>query len=299
MNMERNIAIVNEELRESGFYSLQKDNLNKTEKGKFVICQCKEKDSSRLFLHRLSFAHTNMTKEGWWDTFTISTKKCECIGFYLCEIKEFRLDKSGWLNLLVKPKCYLGEFLHEFSISWNFFMSSGLFCKEYVIPTKNMSRRLNVSNLLSHYKEKYDKYLENNKDYYETYGTLQAPARFFLEMFMNYEIELEDMDILLEEKFDDEKIIEEIFSQFKKGIGEYVEKYPLIYKRFVANDWMFESKLVDYINNAYYGIKKSSYTDNIVERMYFVEEQLNVYEEKKKKEKEEKKAKRLKKKQSK
>ena len=285
--------------RESGIFALEKDRLNKTEKGKFVICKCKEKNSSRLFLHRLSHIYTSMTKEGWWDTFTIGTKKCKYDGYYLCEIVEFRLDKNGWLNLLVNPKYCLGGYINEESSSWKFFMSSGLFSKEYVIPSKNLSSRLNVSNLLSHYSEKYDKYLEDNKEYYEKYGTLQAPAKFFVEMFINDEIELEDMDILLEEKFDDEKIIEEIFSQFKKGIGEYVEKYPLIYKRFVANDWMFESKLVDYINNAYYGIKKSSYTDNIVERMYFVEEQLNVYEEKKKKEKEEKKAKRLAKKQSK
>jgi len=204
-------------LREQKWNALQVDQLSKTEIGKFILCYAKEDNTTRLYIHQFNKVMSIITKEGWWDTFTLSRKSC-MKGFYLCRIGEFRLDKSGYLNLIVFPNKYLGETIDEDAAAWDYLNMSGKFTREY----KSIQRRgrFNITNLERNFKERFEE---------SGYPTMES---FIFSVFMGDEITLDEISTALEEKYDIEKLADDI----NKNIEKYAEKYPLLAKKLPKED---------------------------------------------------------------
>jgi len=93
-------------LSEKRYNSFKKDTLSKTEIGKFILCEAREDNTTRLFIHQFSSLSSILTKDGWWDTFTVTEIPCNK-GFYLCMIQDFKIDRNDFLNCIVYPSKYL------------------------------------------------------------------------------------------------------------------------------------------------------------------------------------------------
>ena len=53
-------------------------------------------DKQRMFIDRLDAFSSYHTKNGWWDTFCLSTDDLEETGLYLCELRGYFKDKDGY-----------------------------------------------------------------------------------------------------------------------------------------------------------------------------------------------------------
>ena len=144
--------------------AFQEVELNKTEKGKMILCESKEEESTRLFIHQFNSLMSCLTKDGWWDTFTVSKEACNK-GFYLCEIDSFRIDKNGYLNVVVLPKKFLGEIIDEDNLAWDFFFRTNLFCSKYAI-SKN-KERFNIDYLYGKFESEFSSIIEEDKKKYD------------------------------------------------------------------------------------------------------------------------------------
>jgi len=263
--------------------AFQADQLSKTEIGKFVLCYAKEEDTTRLFIHQFNRWTSAFTKEGWWDTFTVSRKSCANKGFYLCQIEKFRLDKDGYLNMIVFPNKYLGETIDEDATAWDYLNMSGKFTREY--KSTQRRSRFNITNLERTFKEKFEE---------SGYPTMES---FIFSEFMTSGITLDEISIALEEKYDIEKLADDI----NKNIEKYAEKYPLLVKKLPKEEFYGHmiyttSNTVNYLENKSieYDIHKLG-TDNILlNRVEAVLQYwVDVHKAKKEKEKAERKAKKL------
>ena len=123
---------------------------NETEIGKLILCESKEEGSTRLFIHQFDSWVSALHKDGWWDTFTVTDIPCQK-GFYICEIKKFRIDRNGYMNVIVFPKKYLGEVVDEDSPAWNYFFQTGRFSSPY--KTNKCCNHFNVERLEEIFKD--------------------------------------------------------------------------------------------------------------------------------------------------
>ena len=70
--------------------------------GKYLICESREDDSTRLFIRNVTNTLVDVEqKEGWWNTFTVTKTKTPK-GMWLAKVIEYRLDRNGFLNLEVE-----------------------------------------------------------------------------------------------------------------------------------------------------------------------------------------------------
>ena len=189
---------------------------NEEEIGKYVLCKARENGATRLFLHRFNTASTLVTKEGWWDTFTVSEKTCEKAGYYICKIVRFRVDRNGYMNMIVKPEKYLGETVDEDCIAWDYLFGTGLFSKQYAYSHAKI--RFNVSALESAY----------------------APASSdkktdILKMFLADEISLKDMEKFL----DSPTSVERLALDLHRHPESYKEQYPFLVKKMPKDDSIY------------------------------------------------------------
>ena len=60
-------------------------------------------DKQRMFIDRLDAFSSYHTKNGWWDTFCLSTDDLEETGLYLCELRGYFKDKDGYPIVKVTP----------------------------------------------------------------------------------------------------------------------------------------------------------------------------------------------------
>lgn len=197
--------------------SFQVNILSETEIGKFILCEAREDNTTRLFIHRFNKWVSAVTKNGWWDTFTISTKPCNK-GFYICSIQQFRIDRNEYLNCIVFPNRYLGNTIEEDSIAWDYLFRTGKFSKEY--KSENWRPRFNIGNLQK-------KYAVTFKE--SGYTKIDC---FIMDEFMHDKINLEDIASALEEKYDIEKLAEDIIKHQQK----YIKDYPLLIKKLPSED---------------------------------------------------------------
>ena len=79
--------------------------------GGLVVCERDEGDSGgRLRLHKIYVRNSIERGNGWYDLFTYTRESAELkTGFYLCRIKEFKVDKNDYVNMVVETVVYLGE----------------------------------------------------------------------------------------------------------------------------------------------------------------------------------------------
>jgi len=214
------------------------ERLNETEKGKMVLCESREDGSTRLFVHRFSRWVSLSTKEGWWDTFTISKAACNK-GFWLCVIDSFRIDRNGYLNMIVNPKKNLGEAINEESIAWDFFFSLGIFCSEYT--TKHFCERFNTTNLFSLFE---DEFPASEKKHYFAYV---EKGEHIFNKFLNDEIDLTFIEKALDEKDSVEKLCDEILACLRTGrISDKFVKYELIFKKLPNNVAYLSASNIEY-----------------------------------------------------
>jgi hypothetical protein len=63
--------------------------------GKYIICETKHDNDTRLFIHHFSKDETAIPKNGYKDIFTITNEKCPK-EFYLKKIDEVKTCRSGY-----------------------------------------------------------------------------------------------------------------------------------------------------------------------------------------------------------
>ncbi len=279
---------LNEKIEWNAF---QKDLLNKTEIGKYILCESREEDSTRLFIHRFSVASNLVTKDGWWDTFTITKTPCKK-GMWICSIINFKIDRNGYLNVIVNPEKYLGETIDEDSAAWDYFFKTGLFSSEYFISGRYY--RFNVEHLRSLVDTEIQPLVLAEKACLgENYiSSARLYDKYIFGKFMNDEFSLEYIANALDEKDSWEKLAEDLTKNISSGTDKYAE-YPLIVSKLPKNKWNYYTTecTEEWLNRKFweYDSLKLGEEKDVLNRVSAV---LEYYEEKKRKEKEERKAKR-------
>lgn len=217
------------------------DRLKQCEIGRLVVCDARKENSTRMYIHRLSRIDDIFMKDGWWDTFTISEKPCRKTGYYLCRIKEFRIDRNGYLNMVVIPLHYLGTDIDMDSDAWKYFGNRGFFTNYYQ-SIGYYRTRYNVAALHNLFEEDIAKIEKNEKERLgDDYICADKEiAEFILEKFIAGDITLKDIDKALDEKDDLEKLADDLNLNLERyGTNEknrYAEDYPLLVKKLPVED---------------------------------------------------------------
>ena len=217
------------------------DRLKQCEIGRLVVCDARKEYSTRMYIHRLSRIDDIFMKDGWWDTFTISEKPCRKTGYYLCRIKEFRIDRNGYLNMVVIPLHHLGTDIDMDSDAWKYFGNRGFFTNYYQ-SIGYYRTRYNVAALHNLFEEDIAKIEKNEKERLgDDYICADKEiAEFILEKFIAGDITLKDIDKALDEKDDLEKLADDLNLNLERyGTNEknrYAEDYPLLVKKLPVED---------------------------------------------------------------
>lgn len=193
--------------------------------GKLFLCESREDNSTRLFIHTFSWFKNALTKDGWWNIFSITktpTKK----GFYICKLTKTKIDKNEYLNFIMEPVKYLGEFVNEESPAWDVFFKTGKFARDYY--SVHYTIRFNTDNLFKLYEKELDEFLQKGLGKEESSYIMFY--QFFLNKFLADEISLKEIEKALNEKYDIEKLAEDIISALK-GKNSKFEEYPLLLKK--------------------------------------------------------------------
>lgn len=218
------------------------NDLKNSEIGKFVLCECREENATRLYIHRFDLVDDLFKKDGWWDTFTISNSPCKEKGYYLCEIQNFRLDRNGFLNMMVSPKHYIGIDADAESDAWDYFFTSGLFTRHYRSSSINRTR-FNVEALHKLYEGDIHNIIATEKerlgDNYISAGS--KITKFIMDKYINGEISLIDIEKALDEKSDLEKLADDLTTNVKHygsdAKNKYVSNYPLLVKKLPVEEY--------------------------------------------------------------
>lgn len=217
------------------------DRLKQCETGRLVVCDAREVHTTRMYIHRLSRIDDIFMKDGWWDTFTISEKPCRKTGYYLCRIKEFRIDRNGYLNMVVIPLHHLGTDIDMDSDAWKYFGNRGFFTNYYQ-SIGYYRTRYNVAALHKLFADDIKKIEKNEKECLgDDYICADKEiAEFILERFIAGDITLKDIDKALDEKDDLEKLTDDLNLNLERyGTNEknrYAKDYPLLVKKLPVED---------------------------------------------------------------
>lgn len=258
--------------------------LNKTEVGKFILCRSKKSEDdtkTRMFINRFTQFDFDK-KDGWWDTFTIASKPCENPGLYICMIDTFKIDKNGYLMMIVTPKVYLDE-VNEESIAWKYLIRSGSFTNKYNDAHHIYSSRFNVINL-------HEKYAAELFKEGVPFVPTDDCAKHIMNKLFDGKISFDDIENALNEM----DPMEKLYNDIAQNPSSYEEKYPLMIKKLpkAKNVWGEESltakSVQDYIETNMITYEKLKLGDDS-DLLNRVESVLLHYEEKKLKEKEERK----------
>lgn len=265
------------------------EELNKEEVGRYILCKSEDKTTSRMFINRFSTFSPEL-KDGWWDTFTLSSKPLEHAGFYICKIDQFKIDKNGFLMMIVTPEKYL-DVVNEESTAWKYFTMSDCFTRTYDFSKFIHPKRFNISYLHGRYAS--DVVLD------DTVGYMKQYAKLILDKLFNGEISIRDIEIALDERTEIEKVAIDLNS----NISSYAEKYPLLARKLPKERTIFENAEYTTENTIkYLGLNLYSYnnlnlntaaSDDILDK---VEAVLQHWEGKKEREKAERKQRRKEKK---
>lgn len=196
---------------------------NETEIGKLVLCESREDSSTRLFIHQFDSWVSALYKDGWWDTFTVTDVPCQK-GFYICEIKKFRIDRNGYMNAVVTPKKYLGNEIDEDSPAWDYFFITGRFSGKYL---QSKSRKyFNVEHLEEIFKDD----IENaRKEDAKKYGDDcrwkgRSQQEIIMDKFMSGQTTIDEIAAALNTPTDMQRISEDIY----RHPAKYATEFPLL-----------------------------------------------------------------------
>ena len=99
--------------------------------GKLIVAKAKADNNTRLFVRSLNPYTDIRTKEGWWNTFTITKKPCSP-GTYICKIVKVRADKDGYPIFVAEPILSINEKMLISDEMMYIFGMSTLFTEEYI-----------------------------------------------------------------------------------------------------------------------------------------------------------------------
>ena len=99
--------------------------------GKLIVAKAKADNNTRLFVRSLNPYTDIRTKEGWWNTFTITKKPCSP-GTYICKIVKVRADKDGYPIFVAEPILSINEKMLISDEMMYVFGLSTLFTEEYI-----------------------------------------------------------------------------------------------------------------------------------------------------------------------
>lgn len=222
------------------------ETLKTREIGMLILCEAKEEQTTRLYINQFSRVDNILMKDGWWNTFTISDSPCKEIGYYMCEIKNFRVDRNGFLNMIVTIRNYLGTEVDVDSDSWKYFFRSGLFTQRYSGRFSHTKTRFNVEALHELFKTEIDQIICKERERLDgDYICADSMiAKYFLDKYLNGEITLSEIDRALDEKTDLEKLADDLTFQVSRygttAKNKYAEKYPLLVKKLPCDTGLFE-----------------------------------------------------------
>lgn len=271
------------------------NDLKREEVGKLVLCESRKfENATRLYIHRFDSIDDAYKKDGWWDTFTISESKCNKAGFYLCEIKDFRIDRNGFLNMVVIPKHYIGTEVNMDSDAWDYFFGSGIFTFYYKSHHRYHQTRFNISALHKMFEDDVKRIKESEMEF-----PYRKISYFILEQYISGKITMEQIEQALNEKDDFEKLAEDLNFQLSRyGISEKNKyaAYPLLLKKLPTDNGIFKGyyttdctmKYLDRKNYEYDHLKLGTESELLAR----VEAVLQYWVDIKAKEKEERKKKR-------
>lgn len=225
---------------------------NKHNVGKKLICECRGEESdklgTRLFIRNVTNTLVDAhKKEGWWNTFTLSSEKVEK-GLWLAEVVSYRLDRNGYLNSEVKVIMPVNDIAFHALFSekkgtwnssawWLMMVVSEAFLREYNFSAHGIIHEPNFEEL---------------KKRFPIFDGLTAKeiGEKALYMYLNNEVTIEEIEECLDTPNDWEKLIDEITDAviYNKTQEIYGKMYPVFAKK-VANN--VENGLFDlYKNNA-------------------------------------------------
>ncbi len=271
--------------------------------GKYVICESRSEEKrkcKRLYIRNVTNTFLDAYKKnGWWNTFTLCENDVPT-GLWLCVTREFRIDKNGYVNMIVDAVAPIPELKKHFFLeakegSWNspaikLMLGSGKFLPEYEFQTYN---NLNVDEL----RNRFQKYA--NLEYSELCDAV-------LKDWLAEKISLTEIENALNEKTPYEKMVISVQMAIAKGtIEKDFSQYPLFAKKISRtenHEGLFHNTVGYYKVESYIERNVCSYYDLVangemveIESDYpldIVEAVLEYRERKKELEKQAKKAKR-------
>jgi len=201
-------------------------------KGKYLITESREGyDDGRMFIriptNRISDAYS---KAGWWNVFCYAKHPVEK-GYWLSQIIEFKEDRNGYENVVVKPVSKFPELGHSAlfredgtweSIAIEFLVNkSDLFYPQYITR----------SNSNPNYRALMERFPE-----YAEYG-FRDVARNLLRLWIDGKIEIKDIENALNEKTQYENLVWSIMYAIRdNNLNEKFPQYPLFCSKIVKDE---------------------------------------------------------------
>ena len=201
-------------------------------KGKYLITESREGyDDGRMFIriptNRISDTYS---KAGWWNVFCYAKQPVEK-GYWLSQIIEFKPDRNGYENVVVKPVSRFPELGHSAlfredgtweSIAIEFLVNkSDLFYPQYI--TRSNSNP-NYRALM----ERFPEYAECG---------FRDVARNLLRLWIDGKIEIKDIEDALNEKTQYENLVWSIMYAIRdNNLNEKFPQYPLFCSKIVKDE---------------------------------------------------------------
>lgn len=173
--------------------------------GKYVVCESRKGfEGGRMFIRIVTSTMSDaMRKGGWWDTFTIATFPVP-YGIWLCKIKTHRIDRNGFLNMIVEPVAEFPEMKFHFVFedtngTWNspaiHLMFGGKnFLSGYKFPQFRNSN-------FAEFRKRFPQYAELTGD---------ALREAVLRDWLRGDVELKEIEDALNEKTEWEKLVRKV-----------------------------------------------------------------------------------------
>ena len=223
-------------------------------RGKYVICEARENNSTRLFIRDVSDIHTDtiLRKNGWWNIFTV-TKNPVSKGLWLAEVDKYYLDKNGFINLRVETIIPMDDIKYYklFSLDtdgtwnsiawWLMMVCSNTFLPEYKFDHyQRHNHKPNIDALINHFPELEGKCTEEI-------------GKIMLNKYLRNETILEEIEECLNAPSEREVLIKRIQRAVASGKveKEFGEMYPNFAKKITNNaldgDFVIYEKIDNYL----------------------------------------------------
>lgn len=206
---------------------------NCNHKGKYIICESRAGyENGRMFIRIVNNSIVDSsTKEGWWNTFTISTKVVP-VGLWLCSIDHYKTDRNGYLNVVVTPIVAVPELKFHYMFekidnTWNspaiaiMVNGCGMFLPEYQIHEFRMPN-------MDVFYEKFPQYKDMN---------YRDMCKALLFDWINDKVELSAIEEAINTLNSHELLLKNIReSILRKTIEKDFSEYPLFAKKIAHPD---------------------------------------------------------------